>query len=76
MGNKERMRIVLGLVAVGVIFLGLWLIATSAPEPKPDAVTATRAISAPQQTAANPVMLGTALLVGGVLFLLMVLRRR
>jgi hypothetical protein len=70
------MRIVLGIVALGVIFLGLWLIATSAPEPKPEAVTAARAISAPQQTAANPVMLGTALLVGGVLFFLMILRRR
>jgi hypothetical protein len=70
------MRIVLGIVAVGVIFLGLWLIATSAPEPKPEAVTASRSISAPGQTNASPVMLGTALLVGGVVFLLMVFRRR
>ncbi len=70
------MRIVLGLFSIGIIFLGLWLIASTAEQPKPDAIPPTQVITAPAQTNANPVMLGTALLVGGVLFLLMVFRRK
>lgn len=70
------MRIVLGLVSIGIIFLGMWLIATSGANPTPETIPSTQVVTAPAQTKANPVMLGTALLIGGVLFLLMVFRRR
>ncbi len=70
------MRIVLSIVAVGLIILGLWLIASSAPEPKPELVAASQVIAAPGRTNASPVMLGTALLVGGVVFFVLTLRRK
>jgi hypothetical protein len=70
------MRIVLGLFSIGIIFLGMWLIATSGANPTPETIPATQVVSAPGQTKASPVILGTALLVGGVLFLLMVFRRK
>lgn len=70
------MRIVLSIVAVGLIFLGLWLIASSSPEPKPELASPSQVIGAPPKTNASPVMLGTALLAGGVVFFVLIFRRR
>ena len=70
------MRIVLSIVAVGLVFLGLWLIASSSPEPKPELASPTQVIGAPRQTNASPVVLGTALLAGGVIFFVLILRRK
>lgn len=68
-------RIVLTIVAVSVVFLGLWMIATGFVDPAPGATPGAQTLSAPRQTA-SPVILGTALLAGGVGFLVLVLRRR
>ena len=70
------MRIVLSIVAVGLVFLGLWLIASSSPEPKPELASPSQVIAAPRQTNASPVVLGTALLAGGVIFFVLILRRK
>ncbi len=70
------MRIVLSIVAVGLVFLGLWLIASSSPEPKPELASPTQVIGAPRQMNASPVVLGTALLAGGVVFFVLILRRK
>ncbi len=70
------MRIALSIVAVGVIFLGLWLIASSSSDPKIEPGTSSPVITSQHQANPSPVVLGTALLVGGVIFFLMVLRRR
>lgn len=70
------MRIVLSIIAVGLVFLGLWLIASSSPEPKPELAAPSQVIGAPRQTNASPVVLGTALLVGGVIFFVLILRRK
>ncbi len=67
------MRVSLSIVAAGVIFLGLWLIASGFPESAPAAPA--EVIAAPPQTA-SPVMLGTALLAGGVIFVVLIFRRR
>ena len=70
------MRIVLSVVAVGLVVLGLWLIASSSSEPKPELASPSQVIGAPRQTNASPVVLGTALLAGGVIFFVLIFRRR
>jgi len=67
-------RAVLSIVALGIILLGLWLIASSFTESAPAPVAPGRVVSAPPQTA-SPIVLGVALLAGGVVFLVMVFRR-
>ncbi|MEQ1861386.1 MAG: hypothetical protein ABMA13_15800 [Chthoniobacteraceae bacterium] len=69
------MRIALLLVAIVVIFLGLWLIASGFIDPVPAASGAAQVVAAPRQNA-NPGVLGVALLVGGVIFLILLGRRR
>ncbi len=69
------MRVALSIAAVGMIFLGLWLIASAFTESAPASAAPAQVIDAPRQTA-NPVMLGTALLTGGVIFFILILRRR
>ncbi len=69
------MRIGLGLIAVGIIALGLWLIASTFTDSAPAPAEPAQIIAAPGQNA-NPVMLGTALLAGGVVFLVLIFRRR
>ena len=64
------MRAILSIAALTVIALGLWLIASSFTAPAPAQV-----IAAPPQTA-SPVILGTALLAGGVVCFVLILRRR
>lgn len=69
------MRIFLTCFAAGLIALGLWMIASGAqdtsPQPAPPAGTV---MTAPPRSA-SPVILGTALLAGGVVFLVVILRR-
>ena len=69
------MRVSLSIAAVAVIFLGLWLIASSFTESAPAPAAPAQVIAAPPQTA-SPVMLGTALLAGGVVLFILILRRR
>ncbi len=69
------MRASLSIVAVGIIFLGLWLIASSFTEATPAKAPPSQVIAAPAQSA-SPVALGTALLAGGVVFLIVIFRRR
>ena len=69
------MRVALSIAAVAVIFLGLWLIASGFTESAPASAAPAQVIAAPPQTA-SPVMLGTALLAGGVVLFTLILRRR
>ena len=71
------MRIALCIVALGLITLGLWLIASSFTVDAPASAPAAPAqvISSPPQNA-SPVVLGSALLAGGVVFLVLIFRRR
>jgi hypothetical protein len=69
------MRLVFSLVAVGIIALGLWLIAASFTETAPPSARPAQVVTAPPQTA-SPIILGTALLAGGVVFLVLIFRRR
>ena len=68
-------RATLSIAAVAVIFLGLWLIASGFMESAPAPTAPAQVIVAPRQTA-SPVILGTALLAGGVVFLVLIFRRR
>ncbi len=69
------MRIALSIAAGAAIFLGLWLIASGFTESAPETAPSSLVVSAPPQTA-TPIVLGTALLAGGVIFLVLILRRR
>lgn len=68
-------RAILSLVAVGITFLGFWLIASSFTDSTPAKTPASQVIAAPSQTA-SPIIIGTALLAGGVIFLVLIFRRR
>jgi Na+/phosphate symporter len=68
-------RATLAIISIGLIFLGLWLISSGFMTSEPTSPAASQVIAAPQQKA-NPVGLGTALLAGGVVFLVVVLRRK
>jgi hypothetical protein len=70
------MRITLTVVAGGLVALGLWLIATGFMSDGSSVTTSGAQIAATPRTAAGPVVLGTALLAGGALFFVMLLRRR
>lgn len=62
----------LGIMAIGAIVLGLWMIASDfSPAPTP----ISQVIAAPHRTA-KPVVAGTALLAGGVIFLVLIFRKR
>jgi len=69
------MRVVLSIVALGFITLGLWLIASGFMDATPATAVPAQVIAAPPQNA-SPVVLGTALLAGGVVFLILIFRRR
>ena len=69
------MRLVLALVATVFILLGLWLMATGFMPTATSAVPAGAQLSAPATSTAGPIMLGLALLAGGVLFFVLILRR-
>ncbi len=70
------MRLFLALVATVFILLGLWLMATGFMPAATSAALDGVQLSAPATSTAGPIMLGLALLAGGVLLFVMVLRRR
>ena len=69
------MRAILSIVALTVIALGLWLIASSFTESAPAPAASAQVIAAPPRTP-SPVILGTALLAGGVVCFILILRRK
>ena len=69
------MRLFLALVATVFILLGLWLMATGFMPAAVSAAPAGAQLTAPATSTAGPIMLGLALLVGGVVFFFIILRR-
>lgn len=69
------MRLFLALVATVFILLGLWLMATGFMPTAASAGPGGTQLSAPPTSSAGPIMLGFALLAGGVGFFFLVLRR-
>ena len=69
------MRITLIVMAAGLVALGLWLIATGFMSDGRAATTSGPQIAASTQSTAGPVVVGTALLAGGVIFFVLLLRR-
>ena len=69
------MRIALVVVAVGLVLLGLWMISVGFLPAELEAPAGPQ-ISAQPQSTAGPVALGTALLGGGGLLFILLLRRR
>ena len=67
------MRVILSIAALTVIALGLWLIASSFTESEPSPSVVAQSVAAPGQKA-SPVILGTALLAGGVVFFILIRR--
>ena len=70
------MRITLALIASGMVALGLWLIAAGFMPANPGVVTSNAQMAAAPAPTAGPVAIGVALLAGGGLFFLLLLRRR
>jgi len=70
------MRITLAAFGALLVALGLWLIATGFMFAGPPATNSGPQISAAPQTKAGPIALGTALLAGGGLVFIMLLRRQ
>lgn len=69
------MRIILIILALSLMVFGFLLINKSYDEPEAAPVSAPHALSSPSQNKANPLVLGLALLSGGVVFLVLVCRR-
>jgi hypothetical protein len=70
------MRITLTVMAVGLVVLGLWLIAAGFRSDGSMGITTGPKIAATPQATVGPAALGTALLAGGTLFFVLLLRRR
>ena len=70
------MRLTLAIMATLLVALGLWLIAVGFMPTGPAVASSGSQIAAKSQTTAGPVALGLALLAGGGLFFVMLLRRR
>lgn len=70
------MRITLALVAFGLVALGLWLIATGFMPADPGVVTRDAQMTAAPAPTVGPLAVGVALLAGGGLVFLLLLRRR
>ena len=70
------MRTALALIAAGLVALGLWLIATGFMPAEAGMVNKDAQIAAAPAPTAGPVALGVALLAGGGLFFVLLLRRR
>lgn len=70
------MRIALAAIATILVALGLWMISLGFLPSGPAVVSPGSQITTTTQTTAGPVALGTALLAGGGLLFIMLLRRR
>lgn len=70
------MRIALTIVATGLVVLGFWLMASGSMGVGSDVVTGGPQIAAAPRTTVGPIAVGLAMLVGGGLFFIMLLRRR
>lgn len=70
------MRITLAIVAAALVALGLWMIYVGFVPTKLEAPAGASQISARPQSTAGPLVLGTALLGGGGLLFVLLLRRR
>jgi hypothetical protein len=70
------MRIALMFVATGLVALGLWLMASGFVVTGPAEGATDVQIAAPSHPTAGPIALGLALLAGGGLLFIMLLRRR
>ena len=70
------MRITLVIVATVMVALGLWLISSGFLFPESLPSTSGPRVTAIPRTTAGPVALGTALLAGGGLFFILLLRKR
>lgn len=70
------MRITLAVAAAALVALGLWLIATGFMVAGPPATSSGSQVAATPRATAGPVALGAALLAGGGLFFVLLLRRR
>lgn len=71
----RSMRIALAIFAAVLVGLGLWLIAQGFMFAGPPATSAGSQIAAPPRATAGPIALGLALLAGGGLFFVMLLRK-
>lgn len=70
------MRLTVGLVAAALVALGLWMISVGFMPTQVEAPAGASQISARPQPTAGPVALGTALLGGGGLLFILLLRRK
>jgi hypothetical protein len=70
------MRITVAVVAAALVALGLWMISVGFMPTQLEAPAGTSQISAPPASTAGPLVLGTALLSGGGLLFILLLRRR
>jgi hypothetical protein len=70
------MRIALAVVAASLVALGLWMMSVGFMPAGAEAPSAASQISARPQSAGGPIILGTALLGGGALLFILLLRRR
>ena len=70
------MRITLVIVATVMVALGLWLISSGFLLPAAQPSTSGPRITAAPRATAGPIALGTALLAGGGLFFILLLRKR
>ena len=70
------MRAGLIIAAVGMVFLGLWLISAGFVDPAPPATSAPQQVIAAPPQASSPIVPGIALLAGGVVSFILILRRK
>ena len=70
------MRIAVAVIATAFVALGIWLIASGFMFAGPPITTSGSQIAATPQTTAGPIAIGLALLAGGALFFIMLLRKR
>ncbi len=70
------MRVILSIVASALVMLGFWMIASGFLPSGPAVPSSGSQIATAPQITAGPIALGLALLAGGGLFFIMLLRRR
>ncbi len=70
------MRLALAIFATALVALGLWLIASGFTPTAVNPTDLNPQIATAPRTTAGPIAVGTALLAGGGLFFILLLRRR